>query len=159
MASGTGIPRILDARLPSDRAHLKRRGSSYAPAFDSIYFRIDIRPEVHGAELLPLIVPGGRLSWRWVLGEGPFYSSLPGAFCVVEPDGGTRSISTGLGEFDIRGMESHVFHAGFDEDNLDRHFDPFGRFVCATAERAICDWIYLSMRRKGYASSDGQDQP
>ncbi len=153
MAGRKSSPRVLDVRLPEHRAVLEAHSSFYAPVSDALYINSRARPEIHAAELLPFLAPGGRLSWRWVLGEGPVYSSMPGAFYVVEPDGGTREVQTMLGRFDIRGMPGAIFHAGADEDSIDPCFDPFRRFSCATAERAICDWIYFAMHEKGYGEN------
>src|SRR3546814_19743077 len=43
-------------------------------------------------------------------------------------------------------MPSAIFHAGGEDDNVAPHSDALGRFTCATAERAVCDWIYFAMR-------------
>ena len=150
MTRMNGLPRILDLRRPDHAAVYRRNSHAYRRATGELFFRINVRPEVHGAELLPFLAPSGRLTGRWVLSEGPVYTTLPGTFFIVEPDGAARDIQTGLGRFEILGMEAAVFHAGADEDNIDRSFDRCGRFICATAERAICDWIYFAMRNPGY---------
>src|SRR3546814_17674219 len=78
---------ILDARRSVDRAVLEGSLPSYTQVTATLYANNRARPVVHGAELLPFLVAGGRLSWRWVLCGGPVYSSLPGAFSFVDPDG------------------------------------------------------------------------
>src|SRR3546814_4065903 len=123
---------ILDARRSVDMAILVVSLPSDTQVTATLYANNRARPVVHGAELLPFLVAGGRLSWRWVLCEGPVYSSLPGAFSVVEPDGDARNVLTDLGEFDIRGMPSAIFHAGGEDDNVATHSDAheIGRAAC-----------------------------
>lgn len=150
MTRMSSLPRILDLERPDHAAVYRRNLRVYNQATERLVFRTDVRPEVHGAELLPFLTPLARLTGRWVLSESSIFNALSGAFSVAEPDGVMRNIQTGLGRIEILGMEAAIFYAGADEDNIAERFDRFSRFACATAERAICDWIYFAMRKKNY---------
>lgn len=121
--------------------------AGYAEATPGLYYDDRAHPYVTCPELLPFISPQARMSWIWVLGETGVWNNPSRVYFAIAPGARKRTIETTLGPLQINGMAPEVFFAGSDKDNLDG-----GRicpqYICATPERALCDWIYITRRLK-----------
>ncbi len=109
-------------------------------------------PAVHPNEMVAHYGHGTYASLHTVLGEhGVANNPSRTVYAVRARDPGVGAtdvrLRSELGSYRLLAMPREVMEAGESEDRL----EPGGRYLRATPERALCDWIWFSTPQAGRA--------
>ena len=103
------------------------------------------KPDVHPNEMVAHYGPGTYASLHTVLGEHGIANNPSRTVYAVrarDPGVGVTDVRlrSGLGSYRLLAMPRDVMEAGEERDRLEAG----GRYLRATPERALCDWIWFT---------------
>lgn len=132
------LTRFINRMVATDRLIRVRR---------DLYANVQHSPRPHPNTAAGQISPGAIISVHTVLGESGVANNPSRITYAVVPEdalvGRSREMRVhAFGEFRFIGMARTVVEAGSDADRLDMRW----RYLRATTERAICDWVYFATR-------------
>ena len=147
---------VTQSRGSADRVAVARTAAALLAyghvkrVWKGLYVNALAVPPVSSEEVAARLRDGAVVSLQSVLGDrvanNP--SVVTTAVVPIRRSSAVPSVGelqTGVGVFRFHGIAEDVFFAGAADDRIDR---TRGRYVRATAERAFCDYLYLSQTRR-----------